>query len=437
MQSTILKTSVTVAFIMVSALCAFAQESIFSKPRTEKLLNGLTAHVWQDKKLEKVKLDVRVHSGAAFDPQGKEGLLKLLSEVMFPSDTAYGYFEDELGGSLKVAVTHDYLQISAEVSPDKFLDAVEFMSAAFRNVEISKETTTLARDFRVKQLEESAKNPAILADNEALARLWGVFPYGRPAEGDPEAIGKADFADLVFLQGRIVNADNSTVVVIGNVDPGFAHRAIKRYFGGWHKGTGKIASNFTLPEKPDTAPVLVNTDFGKEPLRRLAVESVSRKSDDYFAAKILCDVLQKRASKEMKSDLECRFNYLRGSMLFKTLGASGNSLSDDPGVTVTKVYNPLLDLLTRPVTKEEFEAARNSEVVGYTAGNTPEVWFDLETYELGKLQDQFKKLQATTLENVLGVASRIAKNPFVDLTVMPLEGPSISSDTDPKDPSRR
>jgi hypothetical protein len=50
----------------------------------------------------KVTLKVRIHSGSSFDPQGREGVMKILAENIFPTPESRDFFKDDLGGSLEI-----------------------------------------------------------------------------------------------------------------------------------------------------------------------------------------------------------------------------------------------------------------------------------------------------------------------------------------------
>src|SRR5688572_6991343 len=70
-------------------------------PRQEKLLNGLKVVMWPDPAADKVSVKIRVHSGSAFDPQGKEGLMYLLTQNFFPNEASREFFAEDLGGSVE------------------------------------------------------------------------------------------------------------------------------------------------------------------------------------------------------------------------------------------------------------------------------------------------------------------------------------------------
>ena len=146
-------------------------------------MNGLKVLLFSDPQGDKVSVKVRIHAGSAFDPQGKEGLMKLLAANLFPNPETREYFVDELGGSLETEVTYDYIQVNASAKPDKFLTMVETLAGALTNTPIDKETTAKLKAGQLKRIEQLAADSAYIADQAAAARLLGTFPYGRPEEG--------------------------------------------------------------------------------------------------------------------------------------------------------------------------------------------------------------------------------------------------------------
>src|SRR5678816_2885435 len=95
--------------IALTAASAFSQSP---SPREEKLLNGLKLIMFDAPASDKVTLKVRIHAGSAFDPQGKEGLMKLLAANIFPNPEAKEFFTD-LGGDLSVESNYDFIQVNA------------------------------------------------------------------------------------------------------------------------------------------------------------------------------------------------------------------------------------------------------------------------------------------------------------------------------------
>src|SRR5688572_30971607 len=125
----------------ILAPLAIAQRSAIANPKEEKLLNGLRVLMWSDESAPKVNVKLRIHAGASFDPQDKEGVMVLLSEALFPNEAAREFFKDELGGGLEVTTSYDYIEISASSKPDEYLTMVETLANAVTAPVIDKATT--------------------------------------------------------------------------------------------------------------------------------------------------------------------------------------------------------------------------------------------------------------------------------------------------------
>src|SRR3954469_3951060 len=114
--------------VFAAASCVFGQT-----PRQEELLNGLKVLLWPDQKADKVTVRLRIHAGSAFDPQGKEGTMQMLADDLFPSEATREFFSEDLGGSLDIVTTYDYIQINASSKPDSFITMLETLSSAVAN----------------------------------------------------------------------------------------------------------------------------------------------------------------------------------------------------------------------------------------------------------------------------------------------------------------
>ncbi|NNE67058.1 MAG: insulinase family protein [Pyrinomonadaceae bacterium] len=426
----------TLVILLLAGIC-FAQPGKFPKPREEKLLNDLKMLIWSQPTAEKVLVSLRVHSGAAFDPVNKEGTSKLLTEIMFPNTGIFEDFEEDLGGSLKVRSTLDYMQFDMTASPDKLVSVLEILAGAIINTQIDRETAGIVKKSRIEDLNKAYSDPGFLADRAIAERLYGEFPYGRSPVGTLESLEIVDFADMIFAKQRFLTADNATLIVSGKVSSSFAYRAARRLLGGWQKGDGRVPPNFTLPESPETAPLLVNTDFGMNVERRFAVEAASRRDPVYFAARVLEKVLDARVRGQNGGSVVLNSHFLRGYLVLgETLPwRSGNApppLKGDASKEVVKTS--FQRLLEQPVTETEFAASKQQVVDEFESKSIIEHWFDVETYRLKSASAEFEKLKAVTLKDVNDFAKKISVKPIVRVDVVPLEAPARLNDGDPDDP---
>ncbi|MEP6705406.1 MAG: pitrilysin family protein [Acidobacteriota bacterium] len=377
---------------------AKAQKPGNNVPRQEKLLNGLKLLMWTDPAATDVKISIRVHSGSAFDPQGKEGVMQLLADNIFPSAVSKTFFSEDLGGSVEVITTYDYIQINATAKPASFIDLVQTLAQTVSNPTIDKDTTATLKKALSEKLKLLERDPAYVADQAAAKRLFGTFPYGRPQMGSVESIQRIDFADLLFAKGRFLSADNATVMIGGNFNSDLGFRAARRYFGAWLKSDKRVPSTFRQPDDPDTKMLEITLDSA--PARTtFALRGFARNDPDYAASLVLENILKSRLQKN-------------GTAV--TLSQSARAL---PGVLVVSLPGATgfpFKSFSEKISESEFAQARLEAAAEISRKTLFDQWLDVDTYHT-KVTSDAGALQNVTVADVQRVADRLARNPVVSV----------------------
>jgi predicted Zn-dependent peptidase len=384
---------------------AFAQ----SAPRQERLLNGLKLLMWQDRAASKVKITVRIHSGASFDPQGKEGVMALLADSFFPTEASQTFFKEDLGGDLKVATNYDFIEIEASSNPDQFLTLLESVSTAVSTPTIDKETTPRLVAKRLEQIKDLESVGPYVAERVAAKQLFGTFPYGRPSAGTEASVAKLGFADVLDAKQRFLGADNATVAITGNFDPTIAFRAARRYLGSWLKSDRLPPSTFKQPDEPDTKLVTITTEARNVPQTAFAFRGVARGEKDYAASEVLFNILFRRF----------------GENAGEGLHSGSNDAHILPGYVVLVMDRPLGEitsnlpalLLSKEITEAEFAAGRASASADRSQIPVEQHWLNADTFKITSVAADQSAFNAVTLADVRALAQRLAKNPVVAVTV--------------------
>ncbi|MGD9628344.1 MAG: M16 family metallopeptidase [Pyrinomonadaceae bacterium] len=385
-------------------------------PKQERLLNGLKVLMWPDASADKVTVKVRIHSGTAFDQQGKEGTMALLAESFFPNEASRDFFKDDLGGSLDITANYDYIQVNASARPDDFLTMLEAVATAVANPTIDKETTARLAAKRIEKIKQLDADPVYAADAAASKQLFGTFPYGRPEFGTVESVSALGFADLLDARQRFLTSDNATVSITGPVDTALAYRAARRYFGSWLKSDRLIPSTFKQPEDPDVRLVSVEGKTGN--YTRFMFRGVARNEKDYAAAAVLSKILEGRLKENLPDagliKVANDAHILPGSF---TIGITNG----DPG---SIPQNLITLLLSKPVDGKEFDPAK-AAILSHRAKTAPdEFWLDADTFKLGAPSAEQKAIESVTLADVQRVADRLSKNPVVVVKVTSADKPA-------------
>lgn len=399
--------SVTLLFLLVNT--GAAQPA----PQQEKLLNGLKLLTWRQKGAEKVSVKLRLHSGSSFDPQDKEGVMALFADILFPNrQQVKEFFEEELNGSFEIVSNYDYIQINATGSNDKLLTILDTLAQAVSQPQIDKETTPKVKLARIAQIKELETNPAFIADLAVRRQLLGGYPYGRSQSGTMESLAKIDFADLLFAQERFLTADNATLTVTGDFKTDLANRAARRYFGGWRKSEKIAPSTFAVAEEPKTTFAVIDSPAENSTEIRFAIRGLARKDKDFYASKILSDIYFNRLKEKVPAGnrnsvtVEYDEHILPGIMIFGVSGLNNEANK-----------NLMTEVLSKPVTAEEFSRSKTQVAGKYVLANQADLWLDVETYKLGSPKEETQKAQAVTLSDVTRVAEQMKNQPLVSVLV--------------------
>ncbi len=409
--------------LIVLILLSLVAPAIFSQrlpsPNQEKLLNGLRILMWPNAASDKVTIRIRIHSGSAFDPQGKEGLVQMLADNIFPTEAAKEFFVEDLGGSLEVVSNYDFIEVNATGRSENFLTMIETLSTAVSNPTIDKETTAKLREALSKRVAAQEADPAYVADRAAARGLLGTFPYGRPEDGTPASIEKIDFADLVDVRKRFMTADNATVTIAGKFDRSLALRALRRYFGGWLKADRKTPATFRQPDDPAALMISIPSPKPEVAAIRMTTRGVAR-SDKEFAASILfTSILEARLKSRVPAEHSGAV-FVRNSpqMLpgLITIGFAAGKAQVDPNGKVEA--NELVGkALNDPITETEFQAARDQFSSLWSTRDAPTCWLDADTYKIADPNLDAKAADRVTLADVAAYAEKLRKQPMVTVLV--------------------
>ena len=389
-----------------------------SQPEREQLLNGLRLLLWLKPGSPDVILKLRINSGAAFDLTGKSGQMALLGDLLFPDPATVDFFTDEMGGKLNVSVNYDSTTITMVGKVAEFEQIVEVLRNALLATQLTPEVVARMREARIKTVRDLSVAPSEVADRAIAARLFGDFPYGRPAAGSSGDLARVERADLMQARDRFLNSNNATLAVIGGVTKPRAMRTLRQLLGPWRKSEQIVPTTFRQATPPDPRTLIVNVP-GPSVEIRLAVRGVSRTDPDFHASELLARLTQHRwqgTTPELaKQPVFVRSDayVLPGAFV---MGASVNTQAAvDTLANARKVID---SLMTTPATPDELERAK-TEVINEVSAvlskpeSFPDSWLDMDTYHLSEAQDQIALLRSVTGSDVQRVANRLFKTASV------------------------
>lgn len=419
MNSAVLRNSLVKSLLGVCLLLPFqsslrAQGS--SQPEKTQLLNGLRVMLLPRPGDQEVLIKLRVHSGAAFDLAGKAGSAALLGDILFPDQITREYFTEEMQGRLDVKTNYDSVTITMQGRAREFERIIEIMRTALVTTQLTPEIVAKVRDGRIKVIRETSISPAVVADRAIATRLFGDFPYGRPYAGTVESLERVERSDLMLARERFLNPNNSTLVVIGGVQPNRAMRALRQLLGSWRKSEQIVPATFRQPLPPDPRTLVIDSPADQSVEVRLAVRGFARNDPDAMAATLLAGVARNRWEKALpelsRTPMFVRHDAFALPGMF-VMGTSINHLL--AGKALTSARETVKSLATTPVSPAEFEQARAELASLMNKGlakpdGTAEVWLDIDTYGLSAATEQLRVLGDTTPADLQRAATRLFRD---------------------------
>jgi zinc protease len=206
----------------------------------EVLSNGIVLLVAERPAIPIVAVRAFSRAGAVLDPPDRAGLAGLTGSLLTRGTAKRSGPEldsaiEFVGGSLEAAAGRDGMSVSLGVLKRDLplgldLIAEVLLSPTFPEAEFKRKVAQT--QAAIKRSEE---DPGTVA-NRALARLvFPGHPYGVPAEGTVESVGRITRDDVVRFHRERLRPDTTIIAVVGAVTVPEARREIVSRFGGWAK----------------------------------------------------------------------------------------------------------------------------------------------------------------------------------------------------------
>ena len=421
-KSSLLRRSVHLLLLTLAIWPATVRAQTAPEPEREMLLNGLRVLYWPQPGNPNVLLKLRIHSGAAFDLADKPGMMALLSDAFFPDPATREYVTEELGGHLDVTTTHDAIEVTISGKVSGLERMIDFMRGAVMTTQLGAENVATLRAARIKLLSEKPANDASTADNAIAARLFGIFPYARPAAGSPSSVTKVERADLLLARERFLNADNASVAVVGGVEKPRMMRALRQLLGPWGKSDRTVPATFRQPGAPDARVLVVDSPGATNSELRLAIRGLTRADNDALAANLLALIIGYRwrtAVPELSQVLvRNEAHVLPGSFV---LSASAPTASAGKALAAAQVINNAL--IQAGPTAQEVENARALLLAQLAAElSQPDTmaarWLDVDTFKSQRPSTAATLIRSLTARDIQRVAARLFKDVSVATVVV-------------------
>jgi zinc protease len=384
----------------------------------ETLPNGAVLLVAERPAIPIVVLRVGLPAGAVYDPDDALGLASLTAELLTRGTARRSGQEldraiEFVGGSLEAGAGSDGAGVSLSVLKRDLglgldLLAEVLLQPTFPADELARKVTDIQAALR-----RSEQSPETVAGRELSALIFPGHPYGRPAAGTVESVGRLTREQVVAFHAGHYRPDGATIVAVGDVTAPEIRRELMARLSGWR------APATPLPPVPRPAPTVPVEDRRivrdlTQTTVLLGRPSIRQDDPDYFALAVATYVLgggsASRLYTRVREDRGLAYS-VYSTLLPSRHGASClvslQTRTDGVAEAVRLVREEMARLGREPVTPGELERAKS-----YLIGSFP-----LRLDTSGKLA----RFVAAVEENGLGLdypdryKARIARVSAADL----------------------
>jgi zinc protease len=207
----------------------------------DTLDNGLIVLTVEAHKIPVVEMRAYVRAGSVFDPAGKEGLARLVSQMLIRG-TEYSSYDaivraiESVGGVLTPFTSEDYSGVSGKVLSKDLPKLVDLMSECltmplFDSLELSR----LKRET-VSFIRTQYNDPFEISEKGFRSLMFGNHPLGHFPEGFDSPVAAVSGADVRDFYDEYYHPNNTFLVCVGDFSKDALMALLCENLGKWNRG---------------------------------------------------------------------------------------------------------------------------------------------------------------------------------------------------------
>jgi zinc protease len=286
---------------------------------TRVLPNGLKLMIVEQHELPLADFVLLVGSGSTADPAGKAGVANLTAAMLREGTTTRKSLDiaDQaafLGVSLAPTSSWESSSLSLH-TPTAQLDSALalFADVALHPSFPANEFERLRKNRLTDLLQIRDQGPQI-ANLAFPAIIYGTaHPYGLASIGTETSVKSLSTSDLQSYYETNFKPNNSTLIIVGDVNPDQIEQKITARFGSWQRGTIPQLAYGEPPKSAATTIYLIDKPGAPQSSFRIGSVGVPRSTQDYFALTVMNTILGGSFTSRLNQNLRETRGYTYGA----------------------------------------------------------------------------------------------------------------------------
>jgi zinc protease len=392
-----------------------------------QLPNGLEVVIVEHHELPVVTMNLVVKSGSAADPQNRAGLASLTADLLDEGTKRRSALEisnslTDIGARLGTSADWDSSSANLATLTRHLDKALDIYADVVTNPAFNEDELKRSRVGRLTSIKQQKDNANAIANTVYSSILYGRnHPYGHPATGDEDSVKAIESDDVRRFYQNFYRPNNSTLIVVGDVNPETILPKLERAFGGWQKGDVPMVAIPATQNREQAAIYIVDRPGSAQSVISIGQIGVARSTPDYFPLLVLNTMLGgqfvSRVNLNLREDkgytygARTAFDYRRGAGPFAATAGVFTKVTKESVAEFMKELRGVRGEI--PITAKELEFSKQAIIRGFPRGfETPNQMANrLSDVVLYDLPDDYfnsyiQKVRAVTLGDVQRVANR-------------------------------
>lgn len=286
---------------------------------TRELPNGLKLMIVEQHELPLADFVLVVSSGGTVDPAGKPGIANLTAAMLTEGTTSRSSLEisDQLaylGIGLGTNSNWDGSTVSLHTSVAQMDSALALFADVVLRPSFPANEFERIRKNRLTDLIQLKDRPTAIANQAYASILYGPsHPYGQALIGNEASVTSMTEADLLAFYRTHFFPNNSTLIIVGDVNPAQIEQRIAGMFGGWQRGSVPEYPLGDAPKIAGTAVYLIDKPGAAQSSFRIGSIGVPRSTKDYFALTVMNTTLGGSFTSRLNQNLRETHGYTYGA----------------------------------------------------------------------------------------------------------------------------
>lgn len=332
-----------------------------------KLNNGLTVYFAPQKDTPVIALKSAFMGGVRQEPQGKGGLIELLSRTWLSETQSKSEFQinqmiDQMAAGISPYSGRNTIGLGAEYLKMFETEMVDLFIEVLTQPKFTDEVIQREKMMMLNQLKKRKDNPAQLAMLQLMQKMYEGHPYAKDMMGSEESLNQIVQKDLIEIYQKMIQTANAHICLVGD----YHHESMIKKFEKIHDliPKGQIHKDHFQIKKLNKDVELYQFADKEQSHVVVAYQSINIQSPKRFALDIISSVLSGQGGR-LFVELRDKNSLAYSVSPIQMSGIEGGHFGAYIGCSPDKVKKALeminiefMKLVEQPLSNDELERAK-------------------------------------------------------------------------------